>query len=149
VFSVEKPYIKVVYNFIILLVLKFDSHKSDRLEVVLFTNSVTESVQFLYRFQRVNCLLKLMLQSVHGHYNKVVDSFLILLVLKYHKHRPDSLRVMNFTNWLLCSVHCQNRFRKLNCLTWLNIESLLGDYKSYVVILLTFPKSLGSLFLVI
>jgi hypothetical protein len=149
VFSVEKPYIKVVYNFIILLVLKFDSHKSDRLEVVRFTNSVTESVQFLYRFQRVNCLLKLMLQSVHGHYNKVVDSFLILLVLKYHKHRPDSLRVMNFTNWLLCSVHCQNRFRKLNCLTWLNIESLLGDYKSYVVILLTFPKSLGSLFLVI
>jgi hypothetical protein len=42
---------KVVYNFIILLVLKSDSHKSDRLEVVLFTNSVTESVQFLYRFQ--------------------------------------------------------------------------------------------------
>jgi hypothetical protein len=26
-------------------VLKFDSHKSDRLEVMLFTNSVTESVQ--------------------------------------------------------------------------------------------------------
>jgi hypothetical protein len=43
-FSVEKPYRKVVDNFIILLVLKFDSHKSDRLEVVLFVNSVTESV---------------------------------------------------------------------------------------------------------
>jgi hypothetical protein len=49
-FSVEKPYRKVVDNFIILLVLKFYNHKSDRLEVVLFTNSVTESVQFLYRF---------------------------------------------------------------------------------------------------
>jgi hypothetical protein len=42
-FSVEKPYIKVVDNTIILLVLKFDSHTSDRIEVVLFTNSVTES----------------------------------------------------------------------------------------------------------
>ena len=101
---------KVLDNFINLLVLKFDRHKSDRLEFVLFANSVTESVQFLYRFQRLNCLLKLMLQSVHGRHNKVVDAFLILLVLKFHKHRPDSLRVMNFTKQLLCSVHCQNRF---------------------------------------
>jgi hypothetical protein len=116
---------------------------------VLFTNSVTESVQFLYRFQRLNCLLKLILQSVNSRYKKVVDAFLILLVLKFHNHRPDSLRVMNFTNWLLCSVHCQNRFQKLNCLIWLNIESLLGDYKGYVVLLLRFPKSLGALFLVI
>jgi hypothetical protein len=57
-FSVETLYRRVVYNLIILLVLKFDGHKSDRLEVVLFANSVTESVQFLYRFQRLNCLLK-------------------------------------------------------------------------------------------
>jgi hypothetical protein len=102
-------------------VLKFDSHKSDRLEVMLFTNSVTEYVQFLYRFQRLHCLLKLILQSVYGRHKKVVDAFLILLVLKFHNHRPDSLGIMNFTNWLLCSVHCQNRFRKLNCLIWLNI----------------------------
>jgi hypothetical protein len=115
-FSVEKLYRKVVDNFIILLVLKFDSHKSDRLEVMLFTNSATESVQFLYRFQRLYCLLKLFLQSVHGRYKKVVDAFLILLVLKFHNYRPDSLRVMNFTNWLLCYVHCHNRFRKLYCL---------------------------------
>jgi hypothetical protein len=149
VFSIEKPFRKVVDNFIILLVLKFDSNKSDRLEVVLFTNSVTEYVQFLYRFQRVNCLLKLILQSVRGRYKKVVDAFLILFVLKFHNNRPDRLIVMNFTKWLLCSVHCQNRFRKLNCLTWLKKESLLGDYNSYVVLLLSFPKSLGSLFLVI
>jgi hypothetical protein len=51
-FYVEKSYRRVVDNLIILLVLKFDSHKSDHLEVVLFTNSVTESVQILYRFQR-------------------------------------------------------------------------------------------------
>jgi hypothetical protein len=90
-----------------------------------------------------------MLQSVHGHYKKVVDAFLILLVLKFYNHRPNSLRVMKFTKWLLCSVHCQNRFRKLNCLIWLNIKSLLGDYKSYVVLLLRFSKSLGSLFFLV
>jgi hypothetical protein len=105
VFSVEKSYRRVVDNFIILLVLKSDSHKSDRLGVMLFTNSVTESVQFLYRFQKLHCLLNLILQSVHGRYNKVVYAFLILFVLKFHNHRSDSLRVMNFTNWLLCSIH--------------------------------------------
>jgi hypothetical protein len=115
-FSVENPYKKVIDNFIILLVLKFYSHKSDRLEVVLFANSVTESVQSLYKFQKLYCLLKLILQSVHGRYNKVVDALLILLVLKIHNHRPNSLRVMNFTKWLLCSVHRQNRFQKLYCL---------------------------------
>jgi hypothetical protein len=107
---------KVVDNSIILLVLKFDRHKFDRLGVMFFTNSVSESVQFRYRFQKLLCLLKLMLQYVHGCYNKVVGDFLILLVLKFHNHRPDSLRVMNFTNWLLCSVHRQNRFRKVCCL---------------------------------
>jgi hypothetical protein len=35
-------------------------------------------------------LLKLMLQSVHGRYKKVVYAFLILLVLKFYNHRPDS-----------------------------------------------------------
>jgi hypothetical protein len=43
-FSVEKSYRKVVDNFIILPVLNFDSYKSDRLEAMLFTSSVTESV---------------------------------------------------------------------------------------------------------
>jgi hypothetical protein len=104
---------KVVDNSIILLVLKIDRHKSDRLGVMLFTNSVTESVQILYRFQKLHCLLNLMLQSVYGRYMKVVEAFLILLVLKFHNYRSDGLRVMNFTNWLLCSVHSQNRFRKL------------------------------------
>jgi hypothetical protein len=149
VFSVDMCYRKVVDNFIILLVLKFDSHMSDGLGVMLFTNSVTESVQILYRFQKLHCLLNLMLQSVHGRYKKVVDVFVILLVLKFHNHRPDSLGVMNFTNCLLCSVHRQNRFRKLNCLIQFNMESILGDYKCYVVLFPSFPKSLGSLLLVV
>jgi hypothetical protein len=42
-FSVEKSYRRVVDNLIILLVLKFDSHKSDRLEVMLYTSSVNKS----------------------------------------------------------------------------------------------------------
>ena len=83
-FPVERPYRKVVDNLIILLVLKFDSHKSDRLGVMLFTNLVTESAQILYRFQKLHCWPNLMLQSVHGRYKKVVDAFLILLVLKFH-----------------------------------------------------------------
>jgi hypothetical protein len=103
-------YRKVVDNFIILLVLKPDRHKSDRLGDMLFTNSVTESVQILYRFQKLHCLLNLILQSVHGRYKKVVDAFLILLVLKFQNHMPNGLRVMNFTNCLLCSVYRQNRF---------------------------------------
>jgi hypothetical protein len=50
-FSVEMSYRKVVDNFIILLVLKLDSHKSDRVGVMFFANSVTKPVQFLYRFK--------------------------------------------------------------------------------------------------
>jgi hypothetical protein len=116
---------------------------------MLLTSPAPESIQFLNRFQRLQWLLKLMLKSVISGHKTVVDDFLILFVLKFNNHRPDSLRVTNFTKWLMCSVHCQNRFRKLNCLIWLNIESLLGDYKSYVVLLLSFPKSLVSLFLVV
>jgi hypothetical protein len=142
-------YRKVVDNFIILLVLKFDGHKFDRLGVMIFTNSVTESVKILYRFQKLHCLPNVMLESVLVDYKKVVDAFLILLVLKFHNHRPDSLRVMNFTTWLLCSVHRQNGFQKLNCLIHFNIESLLSDYKSCVVLLLSFPKSFRSFFFVV
>ena len=103
-FSIEKSYRRVGDNLLTLLVLKFDSHKSNRLEVMPFTNSVTESIQILYRFQKLHCLPNVMLESVLVDYKKVVDAFLILLVLKFHNHRPCSLRVRNFTNWLLCSV---------------------------------------------
>jgi hypothetical protein len=95
---------KIVDNFITLLVLKSDSHKPDSLEVMLFINSVTESVQFLYRFQRSHCLLKFSLESVLINYKKVVDNFLILLFLKVHDNKPDSLRVMNF--YKMIAVFC-------------------------------------------
>jgi hypothetical protein len=77
-------YRKMVDNFIILPVLKFDRHKSDRLGVMVFTNSVTESVQILYIFQKPHCLPNVILKSVLVDYKKVVDTFLILLVLEFH-----------------------------------------------------------------
>jgi hypothetical protein len=77
-------------------VLKSDSHKPDRLEVMLFISSVTESIQFLYRFQRSHCLFKFSLESVLVNYKKVVGNLFILLVLNFHDNKPDSLRVMNF-----------------------------------------------------
>jgi hypothetical protein len=116
---------------------------------MLFTSSVTESVQFLNRFQRLQWLLKLMLKSVLCGHKKVVDDFLILLVLKFHNHMHNSLRVMKFTNWLLRCVHYRGRFRKLYYLGWLKFEPLLGNYKSYIVLLLRFTKSLWSSFLVV
>src|SRR5688572_20682679 len=97
-FSVETSYIRVVDNLIILLVLKFDSHKSDRLGVVLFTSPAPESVEFLNRFQKLQLLLKLMLKSVIGGHKKVVYNFIISLVLKFYRHKSDRLGVMLFTN---------------------------------------------------
>jgi hypothetical protein len=104
-------YRKVVYKFINLLVLKFDSHKSDRLEVMFFTSSVIESVQFLNRFQRLLWLLKLILKSVIGGHKKVVDNLFTLLVLKSDSHKPDRLEVMLFTSLVTESVQFRYRFR--------------------------------------
>jgi hypothetical protein len=64
---------------------------------MLFTSSVFESVQFLYKFRRLQCLLKLVLESVLDDHKKVVDTFISLLVLIFYYHRPNSLRVNNFT----------------------------------------------------
>jgi hypothetical protein len=103
-FYVGKLYRKVVHNFIILLVLKFNSHKSNRLEVMLFTRLVTKSVQFLNKFQRLLWLLRLILKSVIGGDKKVVDNLFTLLVLKSDSHKPDRLEVMLFISSVTESV---------------------------------------------
>jgi hypothetical protein len=131
-FSVEKSYIRVVDNMIILLVLKFDSHRPDRLGVVLFTSPAPESVEFLNRFQKLQWLIKLMLKSVIGVHKKVVDNSIILLVLKFDSHRSDSLGVMLFTNSVTESVQFLYRFQRLYCLLKLIFESVLVDYKKVV-----------------
>jgi hypothetical protein len=71
-------------------------HKSDRLEIMLFKSSVTEYVQFLYRFQRLHYLLMFGFKSVLVNYKKLVDNFLIFHVLNFHDHKLYSLRFMNF-----------------------------------------------------
>jgi hypothetical protein len=109
-------YRKVAHNFSILLVLKFDSHKSNHLEVMLFTSSVTESVQFLNRFQRLQWLLKLLLKSVLGGHKKVVDDFLILLVLEFDSHRSDRLEAMLFISSVTESVQFLYRIQRSHCL---------------------------------
>jgi hypothetical protein len=131
-FSVEKSYKRVVDNMIILLVLKFGSHKPDRLGVVLFTSPTPESVEFLNRFQKLQWLLKLILKLVIGGHKKVVDNFIILLMLKFDSHRSDSLGVMLFTNSVTESVHFLYRFQKLHCLLKLMLQSVQGHYKKVV-----------------
>ena len=48
---------------------------------------------------------------------KVVDNFIILLVLKLHDHRSDSLGGMNLTNDLSCLVYALCRFEGFHCFT--------------------------------
>ena len=124
IFSIEKSYRRVVDNIIILLLLKFDSHKPDRLGVVLFTSPAPESVEFLNRFQKLQWLLKLMLKSVIGGHKKVVDNSIILLVLKFYSHTSDRLEVVIFTNSVTESAQILYRFQKLHCLPNLMLQSV-------------------------
>jgi hypothetical protein len=77
--------------------------------------------------------------SVEMFYTKVVDTFFILLVLKFHGHRSNSLDVMLLTSSISESVHILFRFRRLHCLIKLNLESVLSNYKRVVVCFLSFP----------
>jgi hypothetical protein len=131
-FYVGKPYRRVVDNLIILLVLKFDSHKPDRLGVVLFISPALESVKFLNRFQKLQWLLKLISKSVIGGHKKVVDNSIILLMLKFDRHKSNRLGVMLFTNSVTEFVQILYRFQKLHCLLKLMLESVLVDYKKVV-----------------
>ena len=71
---------------------------------------------------------------------KVVDNFFILLVLKFYDFRPDGLGVIDF-RILLSGFACPlDRFEWLYCLTYLNMESCIGDNSRVVVIFLSFPK---------
>jgi hypothetical protein len=77
---------------------------------MFFTRSLTESIQFLNKFQRLQWLLKLMLKSVIGGHKKVVYNFINLLVLKFDSHKSDRLEVMLFTNSVIESVQFMYRF---------------------------------------
>ena len=66
-------------------------------------------------------------------YIKVVDTVLILLVLKFDGHRSDSLGVMILTSLVSEYVHVMSRSKRLHCLAKLNIESSHSNYKEVVV----------------
>ena len=66
--------------------------------------------------------------------NKVVDNFLILLFLKFHDFRPSGLGVIGFTSLLSAFACPLNRSEWLYCLTYLDIESCIGDNSRVVVI---------------
>ena len=71
---------------------------------------------------------------------KVVYNFIILLVLKFHDHGPDSLGVMNLTNDLSCLVYVLCRFEGFHCLTYLSMKSCLSDNIRVIVLYLIFPN---------
>jgi hypothetical protein len=58
-FSVKVLYRNVIDNFFILLVQKFHDHRFSSLGVMIFPSPLSESVQILYRFRKLDCLAKL------------------------------------------------------------------------------------------
>ena len=82
--------------------------------------------------------------SVNVLNTKVVDKFLILLVLKFYDFRPSGLGVIDFTSLLSAFACALNRSKWLYCLAYLNMESCIGDNRIVVVILLIFPKFLRA-----
>ena len=80
---------------------------------------------------------------------KVVDNFLILLCLKFQYFRPDGFGVIDFTSLLLAFACALNKSEWLYCLTYLNMESFIGDNIGVVVLLLSFLKYPRTPFLVV
>ena len=61
--------------------------------------------------------MMIMILSVKLVNNKVVDNLLIYLVLNFHSHRPNGLRIIAVRS-LLSEMTCSlDRSERLNCLT--------------------------------
>ena len=80
---------------------------------------------------------------------KVVDNFLILLVLKFYDFRPTGLGVIDFTSLLSAFACALNRSEWFHCLVYLNMESCICDNIIVIIILLRFPKCPRTPFLVV
>ena len=63
---------------------------------------------------------------------KVVDNFLIFLVLKFYDFRPAGLGVIDFTSLLSAFACALNRSARLYCLAYLNMESYIDDNKKVI-----------------
>jgi hypothetical protein len=66
---------------------------------------------------------------------KVVANFLILLFLKFHDSRPYGLGVIKFRSLQSGFAYALNRSECLVCLTYVHMESCLGDSRRSVLLL--------------
>ena len=71
---------------------------------------------------------------------KVVDNFLILLVLKVHDYWPAGVGVIDFTSLLSAFAYPLNRSKWLYCLTYLSMELCLGDNSRVEFLFIGFPN---------
>ena len=71
---------------------------------------------------------------------KVVDNFLILLLLKCNDFRLAGLGVIDFTSLLSAFACALNEPEWLYYLTYLHMESCIGDNRRVVFVFLIFPK---------
>ena len=103
----------------------------------------------MYSFCGGNIFVMQLMFSVDMLNTKVVDNFLILLILKFHDLKPDGLGVIDFRSLMSCFACPLDRSEGLYCLAHLNMESCIGDHRRVVVIFISFLKCLRSLRLVV
>jgi hypothetical protein len=65
-------------------------------------------------------------------------------VLKFHNHRPDE-----FYKMIVVFCPLSKQISKTELFDLVKHRITFSDYKCYVVLLLSFPKSLGAFFLVV
>jgi len=80
---------------------------------------------------------------------KVVDNFLIFLVLKFYDFRYDGLGVIDFRHLLSGFCMSSGQIGMIVLFGLFNMESCIGDNSRVVVLFLIFLKCLRSLLLVV
>ena len=115
-FYVNMVNTKVVDNFLILLVLKFNDFAPNGLGFIDFRSLLSGFAGLLNRSEWFYCLAYLNMESCIGDNRRVV-----LLFIKFHDFRPTGLGVIDFTNLLSTFACALNRSEWLLCLTHLNM----------------------------
>jgi hypothetical protein len=82
-------------------------------------------------------------------YIKIMDNFFILLVLKIHGHMSNIFRVEFLVSSMSEYVYYCPDLKDDTCLTKLNLESLISNYRRVVVLFLSFSECYGSPFLMV
>ena len=94
----------------------------------------------IYSFCGGDIFVMQMMFSVDMLNTKVLDNFLIFLVLNFHDFMPVDVGVINFTSLLSAFACPLNRSEWLYCLTYLRMELCLGYNRRAVVFFLNFLK---------